>query len=110
MNFKTNILITGNLGYIGTVLTDFLIKKNYLVTGLDSGLFQDCLLYDETLPHNQILKDVRDVTIDDFKNIEIIVYLSAISNDPLGEFNKKITNDINFIGAVEFAKKRKFLE
>ena len=59
------------------------------------------------MPHNQILKDVRDVTIDDFKNNEIIVYLSAISNDPLGEFNKKITNDINFIGAVEFAKKAK---
>ncbi len=107
MNFKSKILITGNLGYIGTVLTDFLIKKNYFVTGLDSGLFKDCLLYDETLPHNQISKDVRDVNIDDFKNVEIVIYLSAISNDPLGEFNKKITNDINFIGAVEFAKKAK---
>lgn len=107
MNFKSNVLITGNLGYIGTVLTDFLLKKNYFVKGLDSGLFKDCLLDDETLPHNQILKDIRDVTIDDFKNFKIVVYLSAISNDPLGEFNKKITNDINFIGAVKFAKKAK---
>ena len=29
--------------------------------------------------------------------IDIIIYLSAISNDPLGEFDKKITNDINFL-------------
>ena len=107
MNFKSNVLITGNLGYIGTVLTNFLIKKNYHVVGLDSGLFEECILCEDTPPHNQILKDIRDVTLEDFKNFEIIVYLSAISNDPLGEFDKQITNDINYLGAVKFAKKAK---
>ena len=107
MNFKSNILITGNLGYIGTVLTDYLKNNNYHITGMDSGLFKDCLLCEETLPHKQILKDIRDINCNDLKNYEIIVYLSAISNDPLGEFDKKITNDINYIGAVNFAKKAK---
>ena len=104
---KLNILITGNLGYIGTVLTDYLVKKKHYIVGLDSGLFKDCLLTNETLPNKQIIKDIRDVDTHDFENIEVIIYLSAISNDPLGEFDKKITNDINFLGAVNFANKAK---
>ncbi len=38
-----NILITGNLGYIGSVLTEVL-KKKYNVIGYDSGFFKDCNL------------------------------------------------------------------
>ena len=36
-----NVLVTGNLGYIGSVLTDKLIEKKYNVTGLDAGYFSD---------------------------------------------------------------------
>lgn len=104
---KLKILITGNLGYIGTVLTEYLKEKKYYIVGLDSGLFKDCLLSSETLPDKQIIKDIRDVESQDFENIDIVIYLSAISNDPLGEFDKKITNDVNYVGAVSFAQKAK---
>lgn len=103
----SKILITGNLGYIGTKLTEYLLNNNNYVVGFDSGLFKDCLLCEEIQPQEQILKDIRDVKIEDFGGINTVIYLSAISNDPLGEFDKKITNDINYIGAVEFAKKAK---
>ena len=34
------ILLTGNNGYVGTILTDELIKKGYSVTGFDVNYFE----------------------------------------------------------------------
>ena len=33
------VLLTGNNGYVGTVLTDELIRKGYCITGLDVNYF-----------------------------------------------------------------------
>ena len=39
-----NILITGNLGYIGTELTKKLIKnKKFQIYGFDNNYFKSCL-------------------------------------------------------------------
>ena len=38
------ILITGNNGYIGTVLTKELLNRNYDVVGFDTDYFYDCNL------------------------------------------------------------------
>ena len=38
------ILLTGNLGYIGTVLLPLLQDKGHEVVGFDSGYFKDCLI------------------------------------------------------------------
>ena len=35
------ILVTGNLGYIGSVLTSTLIEKGFDVTGIDIGYFEN---------------------------------------------------------------------
>ena len=53
-----NVLVTGNLGYIGSILVPELVKKNYNVTGLDIGFFKDCLISDYKKPHKQIIKEV----------------------------------------------------
>ncbi len=36
------ILVTGHLGYIGTILTPLLLKEGHEVTGMDSDLFSRC--------------------------------------------------------------------
>ena len=36
------VLITGHLGYIGTVLTPMLIRAGHEVVGLDSDLYSRC--------------------------------------------------------------------
>ena len=41
----TNILVTGNKGYIGSVLTQELISKGYQVVGFDTGYYDGCELY-----------------------------------------------------------------
>ena len=37
------------------------------------------------------------------KNIDIVIHLAALSNDPLGEFNQSLTNDINYKAALKTA-------
>ncbi len=77
------IMITGSLGYIGSMLTQQLIKKNFKCVGMDSGLFQNCKLY-ETDDSKTILKDVRDIDKNDLDGIDVVVHLAAVANDPFG--------------------------
>ena len=50
------ILVTGNLGYIGSVLTPKLVKKGYYVVGLDCGFFKDCITDKKKKLTNKSLK------------------------------------------------------
>ena len=56
-----HILVTGNQGYIGTVLTQILMDQGYKVTGFDIGYYADCQLKACNPPHQQITKDIREV-------------------------------------------------
>lgn len=81
---KKRVLITGAEGYLGSVLTSFLVERGYEVAGLDTGFFKDALLY-ETHPFRVIKKDVRDVSAQDIKGVDTVVHLAGISiNDPFG--------------------------
>lgn len=100
------ILITGSQGYIGTVLSDYLLKKNYDIIGYDINFYND-ELYKSTKDFYQIQKDLRDVDDNDFIEIDTVIFLAALSNDPLGELNPKITNEINYEATKNFISKAK---
>lgn len=105
-----NVLVTGNLGYIGSVLVPILHQSGFRTIGLDTGYYgKECLLYeDASLPHVQKIKDIRDVEMSDMESIDAIIHLAALSNDPLGELDQSITEAINFQAIVrlaDFAKK-----
>ena len=97
------VLVTGNLGYIGSVLTAELAAAGHDVTGLDVGFFRDCLLEKATPPARQVIKDIRDLGAADLAGIEAIVHLAGLSNDPLGEFDPYLTDAINRDAAVALA-------
>ena len=93
---KMKILITGNNGYVGTVLTEKLIESGYNVTGYDINYFENCLIDKASSNFNQIVKDIRDIEKKDLEGFESIIHLAGLSNDPLGEFNPNLTKEINF--------------
>lgn len=97
------VLVTGNCGYIGTVLTQELLNRGYQVVGFDTGYYRGCELYEFTPLIQQINKDVRDATEEDFFGIDAVLHLAALSNDPLGELNPELTEDINFRGTIKIA-------
>jgi len=99
-----NILVTGNRGYIGTVLTKMLLQKGYTVVGFDTGYYNDYQLLDNDFTIQQISKDIRNTTKEDLKDVDAIIHLAALSNDPLGEFDPTLTEEINFKATVNLAK------
>ena len=82
-----NILVTGNLGYIGSVLTGMLQDLGHQVGGLDVGYFSECSLLPAQVLEKQTTKDIRDVTVEDFAGYDAVIHLAGLSNDPLGELN-----------------------
>ena len=98
-----NILVTGNLGYIGSVLTAKLEQLGHYIVGFDIGYFSDCITSSYKQPKNQIIKDLRKVQEDDIEGIDIIIHLASLSNDPLGEFMPELTHEINYVSTIKLA-------
>lgn len=103
------VLVTGNRGYIGAAMVPMLLDRGFDLIGLDSDLFEECSFGDESvLGANQdihyIRKDLRDVEISDLKEVDAVVHLAALSNDPLGDLNPTITDEINYKGSVRLAR------
>jgi nucleoside-diphosphate-sugar epimerase len=98
------VLVTGNLGYIGTVLTDVLASRGHEVTGLDVGYFEDCLLEHVRGPNRQIIRDVRDIEPREIEGHDAIIHLAGLSNDPLGALKPGLTDEINLRGTVRLAQ------
>ena len=86
------VLVTGSLGYIGSVLVPYLSEHNFECVGYDSGFFKDCYLYS---PETQktIMKDARNLSKDDLKGVDAVVHLAAMSNDPLMSLPPEIFYD-----------------
>jgi nucleoside-diphosphate-sugar epimerase len=101
------VLVTGHLGYIGTVMMPRLHEAGHVVTGLDMDLYRECSFGEEPKKFPGVLKDLRDVTQADLAGFDAIIHLAGLSNDPLGDLNPEVTYDINFRASVrlaEFAK------
>src|SRR4051812_18143112 len=99
------VLLTGHLGYIGTVLTRMLLKAGHEVTGMDSDLYSRCTFAaGGAIPDvPTIQKDTRDAAIEDFAGIDAVLHLAALSNDPLSDLKPGLTDDINHRASVRIA-------
>jgi nucleoside-diphosphate-sugar epimerase len=100
------VLVTGHSGYIGTVLTPMLTRAGHEVVGYDSDLFERCTYAPGgTVPDvPAIRKDVRDAAPEDFAGIDAVLHLAALSNDPLGNLQPTLTDDINHRASVRIAE------
>ena len=100
------VLVTGHLGYIGTVLTPMLVNAGHKVTGLDSDLYSRCTYAagGEICEVATIRKDVRDVDAADLAGFDAVLHLAALSNDPLGNLKPGLTDEINHRASVRIAE------
>jgi nucleoside-diphosphate-sugar epimerase len=102
---RVRVLVTGDHGYIGSVLVPLFQAAGHEVVGLDSLLYRRCVFGDEPrTTYVSIDKDVRDVDESDLEGFDGIVHLAALCNDPLGDLNPKCTFDINHLATVHVAE------
>lgn len=98
------VLVTGNRGYIGSVLCKKLSQEGFCVTGLDTNFYQGCNFLDLDYSLKQISKDIRNITKDDLLGVDAVIHLAALSNDPMGALNPRLTSEINYLASVRLAK------
>lgn len=98
------VFVTGHKGYIGVHLVNLLKDQGHQVTGCDLNLFEGCEWENTQKPDVELLKDIRNITVEDLKNHDCLMHLAAISNDPMGELNPEITRSINLDATIQLAK------
>jgi len=107
------ILITGNLGYVGSELVKLLRKAypNAELLGFDIGYFAKQLTNKDTAPEMyldcQYFGDVRQFPERLLQGVDAIIQLAAISNDPIGNKFEEVTLDVNYKAVIDIAGKAK---
>ncbi|MCB1007672.1 MAG: SDR family oxidoreductase [Acidobacteria bacterium] len=99
------VLVTGNHGYIGSVLMPLLAEAGHEPVGLDTDLYAGCLLGPPPEePWPSLRRDVREIERSDLEGFEAVVHLAALSNDPLGDLDPELTYAINLEGSIRLAR------
>ena len=97
-----NVLVTGGAGYLGSVLVPKLVVRGHTVRVLDIGYFGVEHLRAIRPPIEIVRDDIRHVVQNEemldavLKDIEVVIHLAAISNDPSAELNPALTEEVNF--------------
>jgi nucleoside-diphosphate-sugar epimerase len=76
----------------------------HAVTGLDADLFTGCEFGKAGPEIPEVRKDIRDVTTTDLEGFDAVVHLAALSNDPLGNLDSRLTYGINHLASVRLAE------
>jgi len=97
------VLIIGNQGYLGSILTDYLQDRGYYCVGADIGFFKNGILYsNQEVP--MINKDARTISEKDIDGFDVVIMLAGISNDPFGNLSYEEIYDPTRIYAINVAK------
>ena len=93
-----NILILGGCGYVGTVLAEKLInnKKNNIKI-IDTEWFGNYVKKNKRIKF--IKEDIRNIKKISFNQIDTIIHLANIANDPAVELNPLLSWEINVLSA-----------
>ncbi len=96
-----NILITGGCGYKGSKLIPALIKDGHKITNIDSQWFGNYLEEHPSLIN--IKSDIRDFDQEYLKDIDIVIHLANIANDPAVDLNPTLSWETNVLASQQLA-------
>jgi len=94
------ILCTGGCGYVGSALVPALLSLGHMVIVIDTQWFGVNLQTHERLVIERA--DIRDNywrTI--LKDVDCVIHLAAVANDPCGELDPKITWEVNALATMQ---------
>jgi nucleoside-diphosphate-sugar epimerase len=100
---KKFVLVTGGAGYIGCVLVPLLLRRGYRVRVLDKLIFGAEGLSDVADQIELVQGDVCEFDDGVLDDIDKVIHLAALSNDPTADFNPEANLLINVEGTRNVA-------
>lgn len=100
------ILVTGGLGYVGSALVPQLQDRGDLVSIVDPDWFETARV-GSPVEGLVVAPDFRELDAGVVGNVEAVIHLAALSNDPLGALNPAITHHFNNRATVDLAQRAK---
>lgn len=97
----TRILVTGGCGYVGTVLTQQLLRDGHHVTVVDTQWFGNHLLKHPDLV--VLEQDIRDTKAIPLEGVQVVLHLANIANDPAVELNPELSWEVNVLAGQQLA-------
>jgi len=98
-----HILVTGGCGYIGTLLVKKLLKLGHTIKVIDMMWFGNYLQNHDNLI--VIQEDVRNIDNAPMHNMDAIIHLANIANDPTGDLSSKLTWEVNALATMQLVEK-----
>lgn len=100
------VLVTGGAGYIGSVLVRHLLQLDYKIKVLDRCFFGiDSIKSLLNNPNFELIKDdIRFFDPKILKDVDAVIDLAGLSNDPSCDLDPELTMDINYRGCVRVAR------
>lgn len=101
------------MGYVGPCVIQRLRSNlpDAKLIGLDTGFFANSLTNAKILPECkadiQYFADVRYLSPDLLDDVDAIIHLAAISNDPMGNQFEDVTFEINYRSSIRLAESAK---
>ena len=101
-----NILVTGGAGYVGSVTIPELVNSGHNVKCLDRFFFgMDYLSQKQFENKVELIKDdIRTFEPKILDDVDVVMDLAALSNDPVGDLDPTKTYEINHLGRARVAK------
>ncbi len=101
-----NILVTGGAGYVGSVTIPELVNSGHNVKCLDRFFFgMDYLSQKQFENKVELIKDdIRWFDPKVLDDVDVVMDLAALSNDPVGDLDSTKTYEINHLGRERVAK------
>ena len=93
------LLITGGCGYVGSELIKSLLKSDHKIINIDAQWFGNYLPNKKNLVN--IKKDIRNIPDKLFKNIDVVIHLANIANDPAVELNPVLSWEVNVLASMK---------
>ncbi|MDO8487534.1 MAG: SDR family oxidoreductase [Candidatus Curtissbacteria bacterium] len=98
------ILVTGGAGYVGSVLVQKLLDRGQQIRIFDRFYFGEKSISSFSNKVDIVRGDVRSFPENVLGEVETIIYLAGLSNDPTAEFNPEANYQINTEASVKIAK------
>lgn len=93
------ILVTGGCGYVGSKLVPRLIEEGHQVLVVDDMWFGNFLEPNKNL--SIIKKFFAEISLDDLENVNAVIHLANVANDPSVELNPVFSWEINVLHTTQ---------